>query len=228
MIDIGTGTGIWAIEFAESFPDCIVEGTDLSPIQPTWVPPNTQFVVDDCSKLDEYYKSCDLIHLRGLFGCLRDWPAFYQSAYKVLVPGGWIEQVEISFELKSVDGSLAHDHVLAEWGRLLVDMGNKFGKSLRACDSMEGDVQHAGFKNVVKKVFQCPINSWPKDPHLKDIGIWNRLYWLKGIEGWCLALLTRISGVSNPFRLKGFHDISLRAGVLINRRSGLMKTYRFS
>ena len=34
VLDFGTGTGIWAIEFAEEFPDANVLGTDLSPIQP--------------------------------------------------------------------------------------------------------------------------------------------------------------------------------------------------
>jgi methylase of polypeptide subunit release factors len=33
-LDFGTGTGIWAIEFAEKYPNCQVIGSDLSPIQP--------------------------------------------------------------------------------------------------------------------------------------------------------------------------------------------------
>ena len=39
-LDIGTGTGVWAMDFADAFPDCEVIGTDISPIQPSWVPPN--------------------------------------------------------------------------------------------------------------------------------------------------------------------------------------------
>ncbi|KAL5352249.1 hypothetical protein ACLOAV_002196 [Pseudogymnoascus australis] len=36
VLDIGTGTGIWAMEFADEFPGALVIGTDLSPIsQPT-------------------------------------------------------------------------------------------------------------------------------------------------------------------------------------------------
>jgi hypothetical protein len=31
------GTGIWAIDFADEFPDATVIGCDLSPIQPQWV-----------------------------------------------------------------------------------------------------------------------------------------------------------------------------------------------
>lgn len=34
-LDIGTGTGIWAIDFADQFPTAEVIGTDLSPIQPS-------------------------------------------------------------------------------------------------------------------------------------------------------------------------------------------------
>ncbi len=36
ILDIGTGTGIWAIEMGDEFPDASVIGTDLSATQPTW------------------------------------------------------------------------------------------------------------------------------------------------------------------------------------------------
>jgi methylase of polypeptide subunit release factors len=36
ILDIGTGTGIWAIDIADQFPEAEVIGTDLSPIQPKW------------------------------------------------------------------------------------------------------------------------------------------------------------------------------------------------
>ncbi len=36
VLDIGTGTGIWAIEMADQYPDATVIGTDLSPVQPMW------------------------------------------------------------------------------------------------------------------------------------------------------------------------------------------------
>jgi methylase of polypeptide subunit release factors len=40
ILDIGTGTGIWAIDMADEYPMAEVVGTDLSPIQPEWVPSN--------------------------------------------------------------------------------------------------------------------------------------------------------------------------------------------
>ena len=47
ILDVGTGTGIWAIDVADSYPSAIVTGTDLSPTQPSWVPPNVRFEIDD-------------------------------------------------------------------------------------------------------------------------------------------------------------------------------------
>jgi cyclopropane fatty-acyl-phospholipid synthase-like methyltransferase len=50
ILDVGTGTGIWAIDAADKYPSADVVGTDLSPIQPSWVPPNCRFEVDDAER----------------------------------------------------------------------------------------------------------------------------------------------------------------------------------
>ncbi|KAL5600824.1 hypothetical protein FOVSG1_006854 [Fusarium oxysporum f. sp. vasinfectum] len=47
VLDVGTGTGIWAIEFADDHPEAEVLGIDLSPIQPHLVPANLEFQIDD-------------------------------------------------------------------------------------------------------------------------------------------------------------------------------------
>ena len=36
VLDIGTGTGIWAIEMGDQYPNADIIGTDLSPVQPSW------------------------------------------------------------------------------------------------------------------------------------------------------------------------------------------------
>lgn len=35
VLDIGTGTGIWAMDLGDEFPEAEVIGTDISPIQPS-------------------------------------------------------------------------------------------------------------------------------------------------------------------------------------------------
>jgi methylase of polypeptide subunit release factors len=34
VLDLGTGSGIWAIEYADAHPEADVIGVDLSPVQP--------------------------------------------------------------------------------------------------------------------------------------------------------------------------------------------------
>jgi ubiquinone/menaquinone biosynthesis C-methylase UbiE len=47
ILDIATGTGEWAIQMGDYFPQATVVATDLSPIQPIDVPPNVNFYVED-------------------------------------------------------------------------------------------------------------------------------------------------------------------------------------
>ncbi len=47
VLDVGTGTGTWAIEMGDEFPSAEIVGVDLSPIQAELVPPNVHFFIDD-------------------------------------------------------------------------------------------------------------------------------------------------------------------------------------
>lgn len=97
-LDIGTGTGIWAVDFADEYSESEVVGTDLSPIQPSWVPPNCKFLVDDAEAEWTDSKSFDFIHIRTLSGSIGDWPRLLRQSYDNLSPGGWIEMQE--FEVR--------------------------------------------------------------------------------------------------------------------------------
>jgi hypothetical protein len=74
-------------DMADVFPSAEIIGTDLSPIQPQWVPPNCKFEIDDCTSEWTFQEaSFDFIHVRSLYGCIRDWPAFYDEVYKYVDP----------------------------------------------------------------------------------------------------------------------------------------------
>jgi SAM-dependent methyltransferase len=89
ILDLGTGTGIWALDIAEyvkfpilhlcmparlltldrKFPGAHVIGNDISPIQPSWVAPNIEFIVEDFESQWQYEQNhFDFIHARCLAG----------------------------------------------------------------------------------------------------------------------------------------------------------------
>ena len=82
ILDLGTGTGIWAVLMGELYESASVLGNDLSPIQPTLVPPNVSFEVDDMEKEWCYSSSFDYIHCRYMAGAIRDWPKLMRQAYE--------------------------------------------------------------------------------------------------------------------------------------------------
>ena len=67
---------------ADQFPGAIVTGTDLSPIQPSWVPPNCQFEIDDFNKDWGYENKFDLVHTRELLGTIPNWVEFFKQAFR--------------------------------------------------------------------------------------------------------------------------------------------------
>ena len=68
ILDVGTGTGIWAMDVADDFPGARVIGIDLSPIQPTAVPPNLEFQIMDADEPWDFNERFDLIHTRLMNG----------------------------------------------------------------------------------------------------------------------------------------------------------------
>ncbi|KLU83535.1 hypothetical protein MAPG_02592, partial [Magnaporthiopsis poae ATCC 64411] len=99
ILDIGTGTGEWAVGMAECFLDCEIIGTDISAIQPTSVPYKVFFELDDAEA--DWMRPADvmdLVHLRAMSGAFSDWGFIYRQAYQCLKPGGYVEIIDFHDE----------------------------------------------------------------------------------------------------------------------------------
>ncbi|KAF8854617.1 S-adenosyl-L-methionine-dependent methyltransferase [Acephala macrosclerotiorum] len=191
-LDVGTGTGIWAIDFADEHPKTTVIGTDLSPIQPDSVPPNCRFEVDDCRDTWPYPPTYfDYVHIRALLGSIDSWDDLYAQVYKHLKPGGYIEHIEGSIWIKSDDETLAPDSPIVRFCKLYEDAGRVTGQTFQVAEIIRENLERAGFVNVVEKVIKTPIGGWPADPRLRELGQWTLLGFLSGLEGYALATLTR-------------------------------------
>jgi hypothetical protein len=54
-------------------------------------------------------------------------------------------------------------------------------------------LENQGFVDIKEQVIKIPLNPWPTDPHLKDIGRWYNLGLTQGLEALTLGPLTRVS-----------------------------------
>lgn len=197
VLDVGTGTGVWAIDFAEQFPNASVTGTDIAATQPSWIPANCKFVIDDCI-LDWTWpvNHFDFVHIRALYGSIPDWKALYANVFARVKPGGWFEHVEREVRIESDHVILPKDHVWNQWADLFHKVGEITGRSfgIAAGHTMKELMEEAGFVDVVEKKIKMPMHGWPKDPKLKNAGYMAQVAVDEAIDGLGTFVLTQIYG----------------------------------
>lgn len=199
VLDLGTGTGIWAIEFADEHPSAVVIGTDLSCIQPSYVPPNVRFEIDDCE--DEWLyeeDSFDYIHIRTLVGAIKDWPNLLKNIYKHLKPGGYVEIQESPItQPYSLDGTYdIATNSYARYIKHLSEASDLMGRSLSVVSELPQWIEDAGFVDIVNQKEVLPVGLWPKDKKYKERGRWGLLNVDAAMEAYGLALFTRVLGMT--------------------------------
>ncbi|KAF9882930.1 hypothetical protein FE257_004865 [Aspergillus nanangensis] len=196
VLDVGTGTGIWAMEMAEDFPNTEIIGTDLSPIQPNWAPPNCSFHVDDAESDWTFTtnEAFDYVHSRSMGGGIADWPRYIRQAYNHVKPGGWVELQEYETWVHSDDGTDKDAVMIQDWQQKLEESSSKFGKRMNIARDLSEMMEETGFINVADDAYKCPVGSWPKSARLKEIGRVGKVTLFEAVEPYTLALFTRVLG----------------------------------
>ncbi|KAK2795571.1 hypothetical protein FQN51_000425 [Onygenales sp. PD_10] len=194
ILDVGTGTGIWAMSVGDEIPSAHVIGTDLSPIQPSWVPPNVQFYVEDVENEWVYgtNDAFDLIHARGMGGSIGDWDKFVRQAHTHLKPGGWIELQEPQSEAESDDESKNRVPFVNKFQTNCIEAAHKFGKSINQAPTHKQRLVDAGYINIREEIKRFPIGAWPKDPHLKELGRFWMENIVSGVEVYTLGFIGKV------------------------------------
>lgn len=196
ILDLGCGTGIWAIDMADTYLNSEVVGIDLVNIQPEKIPPNLRFFLprDYESPWTLGEDSFDMIHIQMAAGSVSSWPWLYQRAFQHLKPGsGWIEHVEIDLEPRCDDHTLSPDSQVTNWYNYLRDATLRGGRPIAYEHNTRQLLQGAGFIDIQETIIRAPFNSWPNDPHQKEIGRWYNLGLTEGLEALSFAPFTRIN-----------------------------------
>lgn len=161
ILDVGTGTGRWAREMAQTFPDAWVVGCDLVESKTSedaagLTPLNYQFVKGDVLKGLPFDKErFDFVHQRflilGIPAAL--WPQDIAELMRLTKPGGWVELVETETKVRNPG-----------------PIGQKYSDLVRAASLSRGIdsssvprlsslLQDAGFINVEAKSVDVPIGT---------------------------------------------------------------------
>lgn len=194
VLDIGTGTGIWAIEVADQHPGASVTGIDLSPIQPDFIPPNLEFIVDDMEQDWVEPTRYDFIHCRYMAGSIKNWPRLVQQIFDNLEPGGWVEFQETDNTIYSKDDTLQSQNFLVQLMDGLRRACDLNGRTLDPARSFTKWAEEAGFAGIKEQRFGLPVGGWLEDESLKDIGnfLAASFYW--GVGALTAVLFTEVLG----------------------------------
>ncbi|KAI1869979.1 uncharacterized protein JN550_005569 [Neoarthrinium moseri] len=166
VLDLGTGTGIWAIEYARRHPGSEVIGSDLSLIQPdvSATVPNVSFVREDVEDYWVHGAPFDFIHGRLLFTCFDNHKDVIKKAFDSLRPGGWIEYQDSSLNVDSDDNSHRRT-ALHKLTYLSMAGAAAMGRDLEVARKYKDYFIEAGFVDVVEVKFKVFGNTWPeKEP----------------------------------------------------------------
>lgn len=207
VLDIGTGTGIWAVDFAQENPESTVIGTDLSPIQPEVVPRNLSFEIGDAEETDWGFDvPFDYIHARAMVTCFKDSRTVLRNIYENLAPGGWFELQDPCLPMQCDDGTM-DGTALGEWNRLMCEGMLKMGKDLRDNRRWGEYMREMGFERVEETRGAVAFNTWPKGKKNKLLGALCCQNLSEGVQSMSLALFTRVLGMESQHVLNFLEDV---------------------
>jgi hypothetical protein len=94
--------------------------------------------------------------------------------------GGWIELQDIG-ELASDDHDISRTG-LSQWYQTVVKAFEVISRGVKEAENHAERLRTAGFEEVHNEIYKWPINPWPKDPKLKQLGLWSRENMLDCLE----------------------------------------------
>lgn len=86
-----------------------------------------------------------------------------------------------------------------DWSKMFIDAGETMGQTFKVAERSKRLIEEAGFVDVVEKTYKMPVGRWSADKRLKELGQWNLLYLLTGLDGMQLWILKAVLGVSFVF-----------------------------
>lgn len=156
ILDVGSGTGRWAIEMAQHFPQSTVTGIDLQAITIS-APLNTVFIQHNALEGLPFISDCfDYVHSRLLVAGIpaASWEHLLREYARVTKPGGWIELLEGGTTI--INAGPQTKQYLAWWDQL----SQRRGINASLINQLPLIMQQVGIQNVQSRLIHAPIGNW--------------------------------------------------------------------
>lgn len=167
ILDVGSGTGRWAMEMAQIFPQANVIGTDL--VEPKSEslsatlghgldqrPDNYAFVqANVMNGLPFADNQFDFVHMRLLLFAIpaASWPAVASELLRVTKPGAWVESVETG---PQQNGGRAMDQIVA-W---ITEASRRRGVDPLLGPRVAQFFAEAGLRDMVTREVRLPVGGY--------------------------------------------------------------------
>ncbi|KAK0624556.1 S-adenosyl-L-methionine-dependent methyltransferase [Bombardia bombarda] len=170
VLDIGTGTGIWAWEFATEYPSSTVVGADLYEPGISPIPENLSFQVVDLEKTwDLPPNSFDIVHARMFLFLLKNPQAILQKCFEALKPGGFVEFQEMNHPCRDEDESQPPSSIVRNSLARVTGAAN-CGFDWRLSSYLPEEVKKVNFEDVQFADYKFPIGPYLEDERMKKVG----------------------------------------------------------
>jgi ubiquinone/menaquinone biosynthesis C-methylase UbiE len=178
ILDVGTGTGRWAVDMARRYPAARVYGIDLRQVD---IHPDTAAsgclplpanVVFETVNVMEGFPfntgTFDFVHSRLLVGGITSWETYLANLYRITRRGGRVECIEV--ELMPVFRRGCKVPAIEAWTRLSSDLLRKRNLDPECAKSLQERMTQASFSSVDERILDVPVGSWPEAVEDKAIG----------------------------------------------------------
>lgn len=103
--------------------------------------------------------------------------------------------VEVKIRCDCDDGTMPPTSVIYRWGGYFVEAGRICGKSMEVYKDIPMWLAEAKYTNVACSYAKTPVGgSWCQTEEEREIGRWNAVNVMEGMEGFSLAIFTRLLG----------------------------------
>lgn len=158
ILDVGSGTGIWAMDMAQQFPQAQIIGVDVALTSLPQVLPGTCLFchADILKSLPFPSHQFDFTHQRLLALAIPAprWPDVVRELVRVTRPQGWIELLEVGITVQNTGPATER---LLSWLR---DISQALGIELTMVTLLADLLKQAGCQAVEAQDIPVPLGSW--------------------------------------------------------------------